>query len=48
MMDRYGPQVIEHLVKPRKVGEIADPSGVGESGDTDCGDVARDTTYIEY
>ena len=47
MRDRYRPQVIEHLVKPRKVGEIADPSGAGESGDAACGDVARFTVGIE-
>jgi len=47
MPDRYDPKVIEHLVRPRKVGELADPSGVGESGDAACGDVARFTVSIE-
>ena len=46
MPDPYNPQVIEHLVRPRNVGEIADPSGVGESGDAACGDVARFTVSI--
>jgi NifU-like protein involved in Fe-S cluster formation len=32
MVDRYRPKVIEHLVRPRHVGELAEPSGVGESG----------------
>ena len=41
MADRYNPQVIEHLVRPRNVGELEAPSGVGESGDAACGDVAR-------
>lgn len=41
MSDRYNPQVIEHLVRPRNVGELERPSGVGESGDAACGDVAR-------
>ena len=41
MSDRYNPQVIEHLVRPRNVGELEAPSGAGESGDTACGDVAR-------
>ncbi|MDQ3507309.1 MAG: tRNA 2-thiouridine(34) synthase MnmA [Actinomycetota bacterium] len=41
MTDRYNPQVIEHLVRPRNVGEISDNHGVGESGDSACGDVAR-------
>ncbi len=47
MADRYNPQVIEHLVRPRNVGELADPSGVGESGDAACGDVARFTVRVE-
>jgi tRNA-uridine 2-sulfurtransferase len=47
MADRYKAQVIEHLVRPRNVGEIADPSGVGESGDAACGDVVRFTVTIE-
>jgi len=47
MADRYRPQVIEHLLRPRNVGELADPSGVGESGDAACGDIARFTVSIE-
>src|SRR3712207_4125848 len=47
MADRYRPQVIEHLVRPRNVGELADASGAGESGDAACGDVARFTVSIE-
>jgi tRNA-uridine 2-sulfurtransferase len=41
MTDRYNPQVIEHLVRPRNVGEVEDSHGTGESGDSACGDVAR-------
>jgi tRNA-specific 2-thiouridylase len=44
---RYKPQVIEHLVRPRNVGELADASGGGESGDAACGDVARFTVRVE-
>lgn len=43
----YRPQVIEHLVRPRNVGELEAPSGFGESGDAACGDVARFTVAIE-
>ena len=43
----YRPQVIEHLVRPRNVGELEAPSGVGESGDAACGDIARFTVAIE-
>jgi tRNA-uridine 2-sulfurtransferase len=46
MSDRYNPRVIEHLVRPRNVGELDSPSGVGESGDAACGDVARFTVEI--
>ena len=45
-MANYKPQVIEHLVRPRNVGEISSPSGIGESGDAACGDVARFTVGI--
>ena len=47
MTDRYRPQVIEHLVRPRNVGELSYSSGKGESGDAACGDVARFTVSIE-
>ncbi len=43
----YKPQVVEHLVRPRNVGELERPSGVGESGDAACGDVARFMVRIE-
>src|SRR5918992_435304 len=46
-MANYNPQVIDHLVKPHNVGEVDTPSGVGESGDAVCGDVARFTLRIE-
>jgi tRNA-specific 2-thiouridylase len=46
MPDRYNPQVIEHLVRPRNVGELEEASGMGESGDASCGDVARFTVLV--
>jgi tRNA-specific 2-thiouridylase len=46
-MAKYNPQVIEHLVRPRNVGELEVPSGVGESGDAACGDIARFMVSIE-
>src|SRR5215208_4340541 len=46
-MANYNPLVIEHLVRPRNVGELEVPSGVGESGDAACGDVARFSIRIE-
>ena len=46
MPDAYNPRVIEHLVRPRNIGEIPDPSGRGESGDSACGDVACFTVVV--
>src|SRR5215210_6887842 len=46
MPEAYNPKVIEHLVRPRNVGELEAPSGVGESGDATCGDVARFNVQI--
>jgi tRNA-uridine 2-sulfurtransferase len=46
--DRYTPQVIDHLVRPRNGGEIQDPSGRGESGHEACGDVASFTVGISH
>jgi len=46
-MPDYNPQVIEHLVRPRNVGEVSSPSGVGESGHEACGDVVRFSVKVE-
>ena len=46
MTDRYTPQVVDHLVRPRNAGEITDPSGRGESGHAACGDIACFTVGI--
>ncbi len=46
-MADYRSQVIEHLVRPRNVGELESPSGGGESGDAACGDVVRFTVEVE-
>ncbi len=47
MPDTYRPEVIDHLVRPRNVGEISDASGIGESGDAACGDIARFSVRLE-
>ncbi len=47
MAERYNPQVIEHLVRPQNVGEVTDASGVGESGDASCGDVANFSVGVQ-
>src|SRR4028118_915999 len=46
MTNNYHPRVLEHLVRPHNAGELDRPSGVGESGDAACGDVARFTVGI--
>ncbi len=45
-MTDYRSQLIEHLVRPRNVGELESPNGAGESGDARCGDVACFTVRI--
>jgi tRNA-specific 2-thiouridylase len=45
--NNYNPRVIEHLVRPRNAGELDAPSGLGESGNEACGDVARFAVGIE-
>ncbi len=47
MPETYRPEVIDHLVRPRNVGDLAEPVGVGESGDAACGDIARFSVEIE-
>lgn len=46
MADSYKPQVIDHLVRPRHAGRLEEPSGMGESGDAACGDVATFSVMI--
>ncbi|WP_119067881.1 tRNA 2-thiouridine(34) synthase MnmA [Rubrobacter indicoceani] len=46
MADRYTPEVLDHLVRPRNVGEVRPDDGFGESGDTACGDVAQFTIRV--
>jgi len=37
----YTEKVMEHFERPRNVGELADPSGVGTVGNARCGDIMR-------
>ncbi|MHC4198525.1 MAG: iron-sulfur cluster assembly scaffold protein, partial [Planctomycetota bacterium] len=41
----YSEKVMEHFTKPRNVGEIEDPDGVGEVGNPVCGDMM--TFYVK-
>ncbi len=44
-MPMYSQTVMEHFMNPRNVGQIEDPDGVGEVGNSVCGDVM--TFYIK-
>jgi len=44
-MPVYSAKVMEHFMKPRNVGEIENPDGVGEVGNPVCGDMM--TFYIK-
>ncbi|HWQ89948.1 MAG TPA: Fe-S cluster assembly scaffold protein NifU [Desulfitobacteriaceae bacterium] len=43
----YSQKVMDHFTNPRNVGEIPDADGVGEVGNTQCGDVMRIYLDIE-
>ncbi len=43
-MPIYSDKVMDHFMKPRNVGEIENPDGVGEVGNPVCGDMM--TFYI--
>jgi nitrogen fixation NifU-like protein len=38
---QYGEKIMEHFLNPRNVGEIDNPSGVGNVGNPVCGDIMR-------
>ena len=37
----YSKKVIDHFLNPRNVGEIPDADGVGEVGNSRCGDIMK-------
>ncbi len=43
----YSAKVMEHFANPRNVGEMKDPSGVGEVGNPKCGDIMRMYIKVE-
>jgi len=43
----YSEKVMEHLTNPRNAGSIENADGVGEVGNTTCGDVMRMYLKIE-
>lgn len=38
---QYSEKVMDHFTHPRNVGELENPSGVGEVGNAKCGDIMR-------
>ena len=43
----YSEKVLEHFTNPRNVGELADTNGIGEVGNSKCGDIMRIYMKIE-
>ncbi|MBQ2668508.1 MAG: Fe-S cluster assembly scaffold protein NifU [Clostridia bacterium] len=43
----YSEKVMEHFANPRNVGEMENPSGVGEVGNSKCGDIMRMYIKVE-
>ena len=43
----YSEKVMDHLLNPRNAGSIENPSGVGEVGNTTCGDIMRIYLKVE-
>ena len=43
----YSAKVMDHFANPRNVGEIENPSAIGEVGNATCGDIMRIYLKIE-
>ncbi len=43
----YTEKVMDHFTNPRNVGEIENPSGMGEVGNAKCGDIMRIYLTVE-
>lgn len=43
----YNEKVMEHFQNPRNVGEMDNPSGVGEVGNMKCGDIMKIFIKVE-
>ncbi|NMB42352.1 MAG: Fe-S cluster assembly scaffold protein NifU [Firmicutes bacterium] len=43
----YNEKVLDHFQNPRNVGELEEPSGVGEVGSMTCGDIMKISIKVE-
>ena len=43
----YSEKVMDHFANPRNVGEIPDASGIGEVGNSKCGDIMKMYIKVE-
>ena len=43
----YNEKVLDHFQNPRNVGELEEPSGVGEVGNMTCGDIMKIFIKVE-
>jgi nitrogen fixation protein NifU and related proteins len=46
-MPQYSDKVMEHFTKPRNIGEVTEPDGVGEVGNPVCGDMMKFTIKVK-
>ena len=43
----YSEKVMDHFANPRNVGEIPDADGIGEVGNSKCGDIMKMYIKVE-
>lgn len=46
-MPEYSDKVMEHFTKPRNIGELDNPDGMGEVGNPVCGDMMKFTIKVK-
>ncbi len=46
-MPEYSDKVMDHFTKPRNIGEVEEPDGVGEVGNPVCGDMMKFTIKVK-